>query len=81
MRRVVSLVICGELGLVNGGIIVSTDTASMILRKYKQSVLQSLCSIGQHFLDFFSSYAICVHWKCAKQKKKKIQCECLCKLT
>ena len=42
-----------ELGLVNGGIKVSTDTASMILRKYEQSVLQSLCSIGQHFVDFF----------------------------
>ena len=60
-----------ELGLVNGGIIVGTDTASMILRKNEQSVLQSLCSIGQHFLDFFfvSLYAIGVHWKFAKQNK------------
>ena len=28
---------------------VSTDRASMILRKHEQIVLQSLCSIYQHF--------------------------------
>ena len=32
---------------------VSTDRASMILRKHDHSVLQSLCSIYQHVLDFF----------------------------
>ena len=31
---------------------VSTDRASMILRKHDHSVLQSLCSIYQHLLDF-----------------------------
>ena len=34
---------------------VSTDRASMILRKHEQSVLQSLCSICQHVLDLFIS--------------------------
>ena len=38
---------------------VSTDRALMILRKHEQSVLQSLCSIYQHFFDLFISlYAI-----------------------
>ena len=56
--------------LSTGGIILGTATASMILRKHEQSVLQSLCSIGQHFLEFFVSlYAIRVHRKCAKQNK------------
>ena len=51
---------------------VGTDRASMILRKHEQSVLQSLCSIYQHFLDLFISlYAIHIHWKCAKLKKIK----------
>ena len=41
---------------------VSTDRASMILGKHEQSVLQSLCSIYQHFLDLFISlYAIHIH--------------------
>ena len=41
---------------------VSTDGASMILRKHEQSVLQSLCSIYKHFLDLFISlYAIHIH--------------------
>ena len=44
----------------------------MILRKHEQSVLQSLCSIYQHFLDLFISlYAIHIHLKCAKLKKIK----------
>ena len=44
----------------------------MILRKHEQSVLQSLCSIYQHFLDLFISlYAIHIYWKCAKLKKIK----------
>ena len=38
-----------EVKLVNDKIIVSTDIASMILRKYEHSVLQPLCSINQHF--------------------------------
>ena len=51
---------------------VSTDRASMILRKHGQSVLQSLCSIYQHFLDLLISlYAIHIHWKYAKLKKIK----------
>ena len=51
---------------------VSTDRASMIVRKHEQSVLKSLCSIYQHFLDLFISlYAIHIHWKCAKPKKIK----------
>ena len=51
---------------------VSTDRASMILRKHEQSVLQSLCAICQHFLDLFISlYAIHIHWKCAKLKMVK----------
>ena len=38
---------------------VSTDRASMILRKHDHSVLQSLCPIYQHLLDFFISlYAL-----------------------
>ena len=42
------------------------------LRKYEQSVLQSLCSINQHFLDLFISlYAIHISWKCAKLKEIK----------
>ena len=32
---------------------VSTDRASMILRKHDHNVLQSLCSIYQHSLDIF----------------------------
>ena len=32
---------------------VSTDRASMILRKHDHSVSQSLCSIYQHLMDFF----------------------------
>ena len=50
----------------------STDIVSMVIRKYEQSVLQSLCSICQHILDFFflvSLYAIHVHWECAKHNK------------
>ena len=35
---------------------VSTDRASMILRKHDHSVLQSLCSIYQHLLDFLFHY-------------------------
>ena len=51
---------------------VSTDRASMVLRKHEQSVLQSLCSIYKQFLDLFISlYAIHIHWKCAKLKKIK----------
>ena len=47
----------------------------MILRKHKHSVLQSLCSIYQHLLDFFfiSLYAIYIHWKCVKLKKTKAE--------
>ena len=53
---------------------VSTDRASMILRKHDHSVLQSLCSIYQHLLDFFISlYAIYIHWKCVKLKKTKAE--------
>ena len=51
---------------------VSTDRASMILRKHEQSVLQSMCSIYQNFLDLFISlYESHIHWKCAKLKKIK----------
>ena len=62
-----------EVKLVNVKIIVSTDIASMILRIYEQSVLQSLCSIYQHFFIFFfiSLFAIHIHWKCAMLKKSK----------
>ena len=46
----------------------------MILRKHEQSVLQSLCSIYQHLLDFFISlYEIYIHWKCVKLKKTKAE--------
>ena len=67
--------------LLNDNIIVSTDIAVMIIRKYEQCVLQSLCSISQDVLDFLdvldSIYAIHIQWKCAMQnktnaKKKKI---------
>ena len=51
---------------------VSTDRASMILRKQEQSVLQSLCSIYQKCLDLFISlYAIHINLKCANLKKIK----------
>ena len=53
---------------------VSTDRASMILRKYELSVSQSLCLIYNIFLIFFISlYAIYIHWKCAKLKKTKAE--------
>ena len=42
-----------EANLVNYKKIVSTNIASMILRKYGQSVLQSLCLIYQLFGGFF----------------------------
>ena len=48
--------------LINNKKKVSTDRASMILRKHEQSVLQSLCSICQLFFDLFISlYAIPIH--------------------
>ena len=37
----------------------STDRASMILRKHDHNVLQSLCSIYQHFVGFFFYFIIC----------------------
>ena len=48
---------------------VSTDRASMILRKHEQSVLQSMLNLSTFF--FICLYAIHIHWKCAKLKKIK----------
>ena len=45
---------------------VSTDRASMILRKHDHSVLQSLCSIFQHLFDFF--YFIICHLYALKMR-------------
>ena len=48
--------------LINNKKKVSTDRASMILRKHERNVLQSLCSIYKHFLNFFISlYAIYIN--------------------
>ena len=71
-RSCVTWVIKSKAKLINNKKKVSTDRASMILRRHEQSVLQSLCSIYKHFLDLFISlYAIHIHWKCAKLKKIK----------
>ena len=52
----------GQTKFINNKKKVSTDRASMILRKHEKSVLQSLRSIYQHFLDLFISlYAIHIH--------------------
>ena len=72
MNSYVPWVIKSQAKFINNKKKVSTDRASMILRKHEQSVLQKLCSIYQHFLDLFISlYAIHIHWKCAKLKKIK----------
>ena len=47
-----------EAKLVNDKKIVSIDIASIILRKYEQNVLQISCLNFQHFLFFFSLFAI-----------------------
>ena len=41
-----------EAKRVNDKKIVSTNIASMILRKYEQSVLQSLCLIFFHYISY-----------------------------
>ena len=56
MKSYVPWVIKSQAKFVNNKKKVSTDRVSMILRKHEQSVLQSLCSIYQHFLDLFISY-------------------------
>ena len=62
MKSYVPWVIKSQAKIINNKKKVSTDRASMILRKLEQSVLQSLCSIYQHFLDLFISlYAIHIH--------------------
>ena len=53
MKSYVPWVIKSQAKFINNKKKVSTDRASMILRKRGQSVLQSLCSIYQHLLDFF----------------------------
>ena len=74
-RSYVPWVIKSKAKLINNKKKVSTDRASMILRKHEQSVFQSLCSIYQHFFGFVY-FIICnsyIYWKCAKLKKIKAQ--------
>ena len=62
MKSYVPWVIKSKAKFINYKKKVSTDRASMILRKHEQSVLQSLCSIYQHFLDLYIPfYAIHIH--------------------
>ena len=53
MKSYFSWVIKSQAKFINNKKKVSTDRASMILRKHDHSVLQSLSSIHQHLLNFF----------------------------
>ena len=62
MKSYVPWAIKSQAKFINNKKKVSTDRASMILRKHEHCVLQSLCSIYKHFLDlFFSLCAIHIH--------------------
>ena len=62
MKSYVPWVIKSQAKFIKNKKKVSTDRASMILRKHEQSVLQSLYSIYKNFFDLFISlYAIHIH--------------------